>query len=817
MLRNRVDQEIERSGDKSRTAQLEALKKNLAESAKLKQPPKLNRISGGTDDAAGEIERLERDFNAAVRARRERFRILSECAEAEGPIDPLPVMAELERRALLDRNRDPAGADDQALRRLLHRIAGMSRRLSPDMASRVRDAMTPLFVNGKEANLYFYNRKGAVYRHPSSNSRHAPYELRLERARETDWLSWLEGCLENVRQRLGKSDGPAKPESLRDLLSLEGFIFSQRLRGLPAMVPGEAARLGSSEGVPEIPALLAAQLEALDVPRDTALRAFNLFGSAINGLAFRAFRDGFIVRVRFQRSGRDELFLAPKDRAWRPPGDYATAKGDIGAGLGLPAVAHSGDGAILPLQTAERLSRAGFPAGSHALLRQMPHDWLVELDLRSGEAPRRAGLPLKKNRGGLKRWRKAGRPAFRLAGPPSFETWLGRALTDDNVKLGDYTLILDRVFEQSARMEGEELRLSAEPVRLKGELAVPVTDNRPYPDAARGLLFDNVLAIDLGEKRIGFAVFSLADLLDNGVIDPVEIGTVAVPAFRRLMAAVRRHRGSRQPNQKVGQSYSKALMQFRENVIGDVCNRIDTLCERFGAFPVLESSLGNFESGGRQLSMIYGSVLRRYTFSGVEAHKTIRRHYWHTADSWDHPYLLTRQWNEKARAYSGAPKPLRIFPGVAVNPAGTSQTCHCCGRNALAALRNMPDPIEAEEGGRIVLGDGAVRLLERANYSRAEMERFSRDKQRPPLNEPSRQGRWWRAPIERLVRRNMRQAPKSEMSPDTTQARFVCVYEDCGWEGHADENAAVNIGRRFLERIDIERSQIERSQAARRT
>ena len=62
-----------------------------------------------------------------------------------------------------------------------------------------------------------------------------------------------------------------------------------------------------------------------------------------------------------------------------------------------------------------------------------------------------------------------------------------------------------------------------------------------------------------------------------------------------------RHRGSRQPNKKVGQTYSKALMQFRENVVGDVCNRIETLCERFRGFPILESSVGNFETGSRQL------------------------------------------------------------------------------------------------------------------------------------------------------------------------------------------------------------------------
>ena len=808
MLDNRIEQEIERAEDTGRVKGLKAIKKAL-NSGKLKQPPKLNRISGGTEDAEGETERLERDFNATVRARRERFRILSESAAPGGVLDPLPVMEEIERRALTDRGADPARAGEQALRRLLHRIAGMSRRLSPGMAGRVRDAMTPLFANRKDANRYFHNRQGALYRHPFSTSRHEPYELHLDRVRETDWLAWLEDCMEEIRQGLRGSHASANSEALRDLLSLEGFVFSQRLRGLPDMVPGETARLGTGDGVPDIPVLLAAQLESEEVPRDTALRVFNLFGSAINGLSFRVFRDRFITRVKFQRQARDELFYAPKDRAWSPPQDYASAKGEIREGLELSAVVRDEAGDVLPLQTAESLSKDKFAQGSLALLRQMPHDWFVELDLRGGEPVPRAGLPLKQNRGGLKRWRRSKSPAFRLVGPPSYKTWLGRALTSADVKLGDYTLILDRCFEQSVRLEGEEIRLSAKPVRLKADLAVSVVDDRDYPNT-ESMPFDNIVGIDLGEKRIGYAVFSLADLLENGVVDPTESGTVAIPAFRRLMAAVRRHRRSRQPNQKVGQTYSRGLMHFRENVVGDVCNRIDTLCERFGAFPVLESSLGNFESGGRQLSMIYGSVLRRYTFSNVKAHKEVRKHYWHTSDSWGHPYLFVRDWNEKEKRYSGNPRRLNIFPGVTVNPAGTSQTCHRCTRNALAALREMPDRVEVEEEGRIVLGNGAILLYDGADYSPAKLKLFRRCKQRPRLNVPLRKGNRNRARVERVLRRNMRQAPKSEMSPDTTQARFLCVYEDCRFEGHSDENAAVNIGRRFLERIDIDASNAER-------
>lgn len=814
MLDNRITQEIDRSRaeDAGRVNTLETLRRSLP--GKLKKPPKLNRISGGAADADGEIRRLQDDLNAAVRGRREHFHRLAQWA---GDLDPLPAMAERERKALEDRGRDANLADEQATRRLLHRIVGMSRRLSGTAAAAVRDAVAPLFRDKKETNRYFHNRKGAIYRHPFSASRHQAYDLDIASARETDWLAWLEARKEDIRAQLA---GNGEPALFRDLLAIEGFIFTNRLGGLPDLVPGELAKPRGESGPVSVPPLLAAQLNAEEVSRDVALRAFSLFNSAINGLSFRAFRESFIVRVKFLRADRDELFYAPKNKAWRAPCGYPSAKGEIAQGLALSAVARDEAGAVLARETAERLSKAKFPEpGSRALLRQAPHDWFIELDFRGGEAPKRAGLPVKKNADGLKRWRPLRRPAFRLIGPPSFKTWLDLAMTRKDVMLGDYTLIFDQRFKQSLTLEGEEIRLAAKPVGIRAEAAVPVIDKRPHPKETGDLLFNNIVAIDLGEKRVGFAVFSLIELLEKNRRDPVVgdegkpvVGTVAVPAFRRLMAAVRRHRGSRQPNQKVGQTYSKALMRFRENVVGDVCNRIDTLCERFRAFPVLESSIGNFETGGNQLKLIYGSVLRRYAFSEVEAHRTARRHYWFTADTWGHPYLHAYEWSEKSKAYSGPSKPLNLFPGVKVNPAGTSQTCHSCGRNALSALRGMPERIEAEEGGRIVLGDGAIRLLERADYSPDEMKRLRRRKERPAPNTPVRKGTHTLRNLERILRRNMRQAPLSEMSPDTSQARFVCVYEDCGFSGHADENAAINIGRRFLDRIDVQASAARRAE-----
>ena len=51
--------------------------------------------------------------------------------------------------------------------------------------------------------------------------------------------------------------------------------------------------------------------------------------------------------------------------------------------------------------------------------------------------------------------------------------------------------------------------------------------------------------------------------------------------------------------------------------------------------------------------------------------------------------------------------------------------------------------------------------------------------------------------LKRQVRRQMRTAQKSTRSKDTTQSLYTCVFDDCAYRMHADENAAINIVRKW--------------------
>ena len=325
---------------------------------------------------------------------------------------------------------------------------------------------------------------------------------------------------------------------------------------------------------------------------------------------------------------------------------------------------------------------------------------------------------------------------------------------------------------------------------------------------------DRLVAIDLGERGIGYAVFDIPKALEEECDDdplkirPLKTGTVAVSSIRALIRAVGRHRGRAQPMQKVRDAHSRALEKRRKNVIGDVCHEIDSLCAQWRAFPVLEDGVQNLESGGQQLKLVYGSVLHRYArVDNVEAHQKARREHWFTGTAgearrkkpveaeWPHPYLT----DQNGRSTT-------LYPGQAVPAAGTSQQCSVCGRNAIRLLREKPNLRLTFRNGEADLTDGAALFLyEKAEWDSAQRRQFRRRKIRPALNRPLNGVR--RADeLSALVKRNLRRPPESTRSPDTAQSRYHCVFVGCRAELHADINAAVNIGRKLLGKMSREKS-----------
>ena len=239
---------------------------------------------------------------------------------------------------------------------------------------------------------------------------------------------------------------------------------------------------------------------------------------------------------------------------------------------------------------------------------------------------------------------------------------------------------------------------------------------------------------------------------------------------------------------------------------------IDALCEKHNGFPVLETSVANLASGGKQLQLIYDKIVHTYFFSDVDAHKSARRHHWAGAENWDHPTLgetERKQGPDGLWQPTGARRQLKLFPGSAVHPAGTSQMCSACHRNPFKAI----DDSVADDGETtfqitnsvVELASGDTILLRSAtdpnkSQSHAAKERagYVRRKERAPNQYPVESRSINQQDLRRMVAKQLRHGQKSLRSKDTTQSAYSCVFADCGRQMHADENAAINIVRKWV-------------------
>ena len=815
---------------------------------------KLNKISGGAIDAAARAEEIAAAFNALVKKR-------GECCVAlfagggEGLFAAVRA-DERKRRDEAKKRGRAAESDDRELaaRRLMREACDLARVLSAENRDIFLPRIRPLFADektkggrarensgAKNCNRHIVNRQGAVYASPwAERGRHNLFAVDIDAAARFDYVGELRKLAAAIELKL--SGGRA--DDLRDWLDAQSLSIRLQTRLLPADIPAEksAPLADPPPAIKErfaLPPWLADELENGAKKRSVAV-ALNLYQSAIRGLAHQAMRDSFIARVVFNPIEQDKLLYAPKPAdkkpAWNPPARYESPFAES-----LAAARANGDEtSAAPEDAFARLIEARKVGGARSnavltavdgrFLSQMPHDWLFPLDDWENNAPQARGIPIGKNAESLivaKKDIAAGkengqaalraRPALRLRGAAAMKTRLDEVLRGKTAR-GEHSLIIEQEYEQRREWRAGELRLIVKKTKLRADAAIPI-DSPAADKLAENRLFHNIVAIDLGERGIAWAVFDLRKFL-RGDLDwsksaPECFGMFPIPSIRRLQAAIKRHRGSFQPRQKMQESYSRAIEKRRANVVGDVCHRIDVVCAEFRAFPILESDIAGFESGGNRLKVVYGSVLNRYRFSEIDAHKKQRAERWFADDGckWTHPYLI------RAKG-KNAGNPLFLFPGAVVRAAGTSQICSKCGRNPLAALHrdaiSESKQLSVEPGGIVNLPDdgkgngGRIRLCKReigGGYSASERNLAKRRKEVLSPNAPLDPGMRRAGELRGLVKFNQRRPQKDARSRDTKQSVYCCVYADCGARMHADENAAINIGRRFLgEIIDREKS-----------
>lgn len=822
-LKNIAKQRIEDTGDSEFWKKLhEGLESSLKPLEKLER---LNQISGGVpNNPEDEVRQTADAFNALWQHRCAQFAQIADLSEGTRALLQSSEVDEAE--ILRKRGKDPHAARENAVRKLLQRISNTARNMRSENREEIAAKIRPLFANVKphkakairEANKYFINNQGAIYRSPFSRSIHEPYKIDWEAAYKMDWVALLESSATCMESRLMQS---GHPDDFRDWMACAHLALTMRLQALPDEISGEKILAltqipAVAESALHFSPILAENLQAKSVPRRVVISAFNQLNSALRGLGFKIMRPDFIVRAVFHPVGQDKLIYAPKDVQWQPPSRYYdryTASFDAMKATQGENGKLDSTKAVKALLDARRPSKrsnikAILTKDDLAVLAELPHDWLFLADNKWRiDASQRDGIIVSKKSDKQAGYNIKSCRGLRLIGPTSLKSALDDCLRG-RTTLGESSLIVECRYTQKLQWKNGELSLSISVCEdaLRAEVAVPVES--PALTRKGTSFYDKMVAVDLGERGIGYAVFDIRRWLENENDEPLASGTVSISSIRALIRAVRRHRGRAQPGQKIRDAYSRALEKRRKNVIGDVCQVIDALCSQHCAFPVLEGDLQNLESGENQLKLVYGSVIHRYVFSGVDAHKKQRGEHWFTGKyggKWSHPYLIRITHSEKGRKQR---KDLNLFPGTQVSPYGTSQMCSQCRRNAIQILRDMSQGNQLEfKDGKASLGDGLeLRLFQKTTkLSDRELRRYRRAQRRPPLTKPLN-GCHSVQDLLPLVKFNLRRPPESLRSRDTTQSQYRCVFADCLAEQHADENAAINIGRKLMSNMDYDKS-----------
>lgn len=819
---------------------LSEVKGDLEPWKKLERLPRLNQMSGGVPHAREEIQETTKQLVSVLRGRQEHFESVMAWAESVG--DKADVIETIStEQSIRAQRRAPGKYDGRelAVRWVLQRIARVVRDRYDECADAVRSwfAENDIFARKTDFNKFFCNHLGTIYVSPFSQRRHQGYALGAKVVEHGDalWQSFLDflKLWHNGRQEYG--------EALETWLRLTGLTMSLRVSALKHPVPGSVAalHLEASTIADVVPEGVRLQLNLPEVAPSVLAKAFNSYESLVSGALIVLRRERFFLRTKFLWVDNNTLVYVPKDRKWTLPERYAHSA--IWQKIfDLDILVRDDSGAVdVRKSFARALAVLTKPEARDAvreLLHQLPHDWSYELPLRndsSGKGKKAADPKLLEVmlvfKDGSKGTQLAARRIScerlaRLVGPSLHKERLNQLLLDPRTTVGDMTLLADQEVLQTISPACADVNLSRG--SLVFSLAVPISTPVQEVVNAKNIdkqsspaPFKRIVAIDQGETGFAFAVFNLEDA-GNSWAQPISQGVVRIPSIRRLIRNVRTYRKGRQAIQKFSQRYDSTMFTMRENAAGDVCGAIAGLMNRYGALPVLEYQVSQLASGGKQLELVYKMVNARFVADRIPAHETERTAWWYGARGWTVPgYWQEVSENfaalQKSRGVAGKEilerdgrfyRRLYVSPGATVNASWTSRICSHCGGNVSELIAKAQEAgikeVQLDDNGEVTLLNQTLRLYKRPTEKESKAAR--RRNERADWTSPMAGETLSLKDLHKAALSNLRRPPKSLQIRDTSQSLYFCVFKNCQFhnrEQHADINAAINIGRRFMKTL----------------
>jgi len=832
----------------------------------MEKSSRLIRFGGGVPDFANELNTEQDMFNSASEFLAEITRMICDVA-ASGRTQSLDhafaEKARVDYQRHISGPKEIADIDfaERGSRLCLFRLVSACGRLSTITQNLIiHELRDHGVINRKQSHKIIRLGLGRLYKHPKSTYRGVeipvwdrreskPEGLYLSRMPSAgEVFSVIESTLERLARNLDEPRLSDRQQLFKDyihLLAERMFMCTSRLQD------GEFSFTTSRDRIEAFSEhAKRGLLEQLDAPVMQTRVLNDLINLAVvgcmRGKSFHLLRSDTRIKLPFESSGFGSLTYTPKARLWDIPPSLKVLSHPAAKVLAdlhddvVPSV-------VEVVELVESMRKMGTlwwqsnQAGIHQLLRQSPHDWVFLVNKKEfGEPKAFDGLTFTKDRGFLSSCKPGVVPsnkpkaslAIRLCGTSQRKGLLDRQLVGD-VEVSGITLNFDVALKHEAsvaiinglpQVTNVSTSIDQCSVVVVTPLAIKELESTGFPWA------DRFIAIDQGEAGIGYAVFDArSGELIHDAEGNLESGAIAIGSIRRLIDRVRKHRHA---DMKKGlfKSQSRDLQEMRKAVVGDVCHIIESLCHHYKAFPILESNLKNLNQGAKEIDRIYKAVSNTYMPGefGVEAHLIARKNHWKGGVFWVHPYLqehdhTTEMETEpdgedadiRKRKYAkpknlGKSVPLKLYPGSGVQSHGTSQTCSCCRKN----------PIELVKLAR--LDDIAIKTVSLAGkrYFNAEVNGHALKlgevfdvKMKAVLETAASKGGSIEETREAVIRELKRKLRRSSGSgSDTKQSWYTCAFTDCkmgkivnGQRGmHADENAAINIGRKWYDSRGIQ-------------
>jgi hypothetical protein len=781
--------------------------------------PKLTSLSGGIPEEQKTLNQLASDFTAVQKLRSESLKRVISWAKTNGAYSSVfEAVKTKERDAVQKRsseNSDPAiFIREQAARKIFSLIAGVLRNSNDRISEAGRRWFKAqnIFRREKDFNKFFFNLQGGLYRTVFSTSRHQPFEITRES------ISNIQIIWNRFKDFFAEEDNKTDlfSEERRTLLRIQNLIDTLELSAITRVIPKAVADIHLPDSCKaSLSEEVVLALHNSTVSPRLFIKAFSTYNSLLSGFVMQLRRERFFLRAKFLWIENNTLCYIPKNKLWSIPNTYLKDPefAEVFYSENVIKVNNQIDTEATFIQLAR--NKADLTGKLRKFLAQMPHDWVYIAPFENqGAAPISCDILriCKKDSG----WKKADyNRLMRLIGPSNFKTRLDRLMLEpEKYVLGDITLLVDQGVSQKMD-EKATVHLDYEEPILS--VALPIKEIFQNENKERTAFpFKRIIAIDQGEAGLAFAVFDLSEA-GNARAIPVATGTVSIPSIRSLIRSVRKFRKFGQSTSRFNERFDSTMFNVRKNVTGDITHVIIGLMKRFQAFPVLEKQVALLESRSNHLSLVYKATNSRFLWSQTASQTDTRKNLWFNGEYWIVPGIKIRKdeykevvndkgEKKKQKTSSSYWSDFRIYPGCHADAAFTSQICSQCNRNIGEMLWRAGNDstykkIRLDKDGCTDLFGETIQLY-KANP--AERQKYRSRNERNPLSEPYGEATLKFSDFRRLVKLNLRRAPKSLQSRDTTQSQFSCVFKNCDNHNktvHADVNAAVNIGRRLLEKL----------------